>query len=60
MRVHITNLYGLRGAAGAAQQRVAEIARNSLDYNELGIYCYQVDSDASHEDRWDYSCCGME
>ncbi|MDE6973002.1 MAG: sugar transferase [Lachnospiraceae bacterium] len=46
MRVHITNLYGLRGAAGAAQQRVAEIARNSLDYNELGIYCYQVDSDS--------------
>lgn len=46
MRVHITNMYGLEGTAGEAQQRAMEIARNSLHYNELGIYRYQVDSDS--------------
>ena len=46
MRVHITNLYGLGGTAAEAQQRVTEIAQNSLHYNELGVYRYQVDSDS--------------
>ena len=46
MRVHITNLYGLGGTATEAQQRVTEIAQNSLHYNELGVYRYQVDSDS--------------
>lgn len=40
MRVHITNLYGMGGAAGKAQNMVAEIAKDYLHFNELGIYCY--------------------
>lgn len=40
MRVHITNLYGLGGTAGKAQNMAAMIAKNHLHFNELGIYCY--------------------
>lgn len=40
MRVHITNLYGLGGTAGKAQNMAAEIAKKNLHFNELGIYCY--------------------
>lgn len=47
MNIHITNIYGLGGTAAEAQQRVAEIANNTLHFNELGIYHYEVDSDSS-------------
>ncbi len=47
MKVHITNLYGLGGTAAKAQHQVADIAKNMLHYNELGIYHYPVESDSS-------------
>lgn len=47
MRVHITNIYGMGGTAIKAQHAVADIAKNILHYNELGIYRYPVDSDTS-------------
>ena len=46
MKVHITNIYGIGGTAAEAQQRVADIAKNTLHYNELGIYHYEVSSDS--------------
>lgn len=46
MKVHITNIYGLGGTAAEAQQRVADIAKNTLHYNELGIYHYGVEYDS--------------
>ena len=45
MKVHITNLYGVGGTASQTQQSVADIAKKNLHYNELGIFCYEVDSD---------------
>lgn len=45
MKVHITNLYGMGGAAGKAQQMTANIARKELNYHELGIYRYPIQSD---------------
>ena len=38
MKTHITNLYGMCGAGGNAQQAEANIAKKNLHYNELGIY----------------------
>lgn len=46
MKVHITNLYGLGGTAAKAQHQVADIAKDMLHYNELGIYRYPVESDS--------------
>ena len=40
MKVHITNLYGIGGTIGKAQQMVADVAKRDLHYNELGIYKY--------------------
>lgn len=45
MRVHVTNLYGAGGTAVRAQHMIADIARKNLNYNELGIYRYPVNSD---------------
>ncbi len=45
MKVHITNLYGIGGTIGKAQQMTAGIAKRDLHYNELGIYKYPMDSD---------------
>ncbi|MCM1231924.1 MAG: hypothetical protein NC489_17530 [Ruminococcus flavefaciens] len=45
MKVNITNLYGIGGTIGKAQQMVAEIAKRDLHYNELGIYKYPMNSD---------------
>lgn len=45
MKVHITNLYGIGGTIGKAQQMVADIAKRDLHYNELGIYKYPMNSD---------------
>lgn len=45
MKVHITNVSGLAGAAGNAQQRVTDIARRYLYVNVLGIFHYPVESD---------------
>ena len=42
MRVHITNLYGIGGTTGKAQQMVADIAKRDLHFNELGIYKYPM------------------
>lgn len=47
MKVHITNLYNMGGAAARAQHMIADIAKNSLNYNELGIFRYPMDSDTS-------------
>lgn len=46
MKVHITNLYGIGGTIGKAQQMVADIAKRDLHYNELGIYKYPMNSDS--------------
>lgn len=46
MKVHITNLYGIGGTVGNAQQMVANIAKRNLYYNELGIYRYAMKSDS--------------
>ncbi len=48
MRVHITNLYGHGYASTAmkAQHRVAKVAGEILNCNELGVYYYHVDSDS--------------
>lgn len=48
MRVHITNLYGQDAASVAmkAQNRAARAAKENLNYNELGIFFYKVDSDS--------------
>lgn len=45
MKVHITNLYGIGGTIGKAQQMTADIAKRNLHYNELGIYKYPMGSD---------------
>lgn len=45
MKIHITNLYGIGGTIGKAQQMTADIAKRDLHYNELGIYKYPMDSD---------------
>lgn len=47
MKVHITNLYGMGGTAARAQHMIADIAKRSLGYNELGIYRYPMSSDTS-------------
>lgn len=47
MKIHITNVYGLGGTAGKAVQKVADIAKKTLHYNELGIYRYPFESDSS-------------
>lgn len=46
MKVHITNLYGVGGTATKAQNNVTHILKRDLQYGELGIYCYAVESDS--------------
>lgn len=46
MKVFITNLYGVGGTATKAQNDVTNIVRRDLQYGELGIYCYMVESDS--------------
>lgn len=45
MEVHITNIYGLLGAGAKAQQATAAIAKRDIQFNELGIYHYPVETD---------------
>ncbi|MCI9024162.1 MAG: sugar transferase [Dorea sp.] len=47
MKIHITNVSGVAGAAGNAQQMIIDIAKRHLFYNVLGIYRYPVESDSS-------------
>lgn len=46
MKVFITNLYGVGGTATKAQNDVTDIVKRDLQYGELGIYCYTVESDS--------------
>lgn len=46
MKVHITNLYGVGGTTTKAQNDVTDIVKRDLQYGELGIYCYAVESDS--------------
>lgn len=45
MRIHITNIYNLAGAAAKSQHMVTAIAKDVLHANELGIHRYPADSD---------------
>ena len=47
MKIHITNVYNVVGAAMESQHMVADIAKDVLGFNELGIYHYPVESDSS-------------
>lgn len=47
MKVHITNLYNMGGTAARAQHMITEIAKSNLNYNELGIFRYPMNSDTS-------------
>lgn len=46
MRTHITNIYGLVSVGAKAQNAVTDIAKRDLEYEELGIYFYPVESDS--------------
>lgn len=47
MKVHITRIYGFAGTGSKAQEAVATIAIRDLNFDELGIFRYPVDSDSS-------------
>lgn len=47
MKVHITNIYGLGKTETKTQNDVVHIANRDLQYGELGIYCYAVESDTA-------------
>lgn len=48
LQVHITNLHGMSSASTAlkAQNRVAQVAKENFNYNELGIYFYDINADS--------------
>lgn len=46
MRIHITNIYNISGAAAESQHMVVDIAKEIMHCNELGIYRYPVESDS--------------
>lgn len=48
MRLHITNLYGIAGAAYAAMQNTSEIAK-TMGANELGMYVYPAYTDSDEQ-----------
>lgn len=49
MQVHITNIYGLVSVSAAlqAQNRAVDIATKMLGFKELGIYCYDINTDTN-------------
>ena len=49
LKIHITNLHGqsYSSTAQKVQNQVADIAKNTLNYNELGIFCYDMNSDTT-------------
>lgn len=46
MKIHITNIYGMAGAAADCQHMAADIAKKYLGFDELGIYHYSMDSES--------------
>lgn len=50
MKIHITNLYGIKNEMASLQHKVAYAAK-MLDFFELGIYRYPVETDSLDELR---------
>ena len=48
MKIHITNVYGVKGTAMIAQHNVTDIAKK-LGFTEMGLQCYVAKNDTQTE-----------